>query len=110
MRKSLIAFAFVAACAIRASALTPSELTAEEQAKFKLVQSNPAASESFLQTRGYVHLARKIVAEPGNVEQAKSLRVPKKYDAKYLFLADDLTIINKAIDISLDAVTSSMVA
>ncbi len=79
-------------------ALDPKDMTKWEVARWAELKDDKAAKEIFLSTRGYVHLAQRVVE---GKTPSSELKRPKAYDVKYL-AAGDVAIINKAIDKGLD--------
>lgn len=108
MRTAILALAVAAACAVRASALTPKDLTPKEQAQYAKIKANPKSAESFLATRDYLHLATAVVADPKNKPLVMSLKRPKAYDDRYIFDDAEVAILNDAIDINLNMLAETL--
>ena len=79
-------------------ALDSKDMTKWEAARWAELKDDKAAKDAFLATRGYVHLAQKIL---DGKTPSSELKRPKNFDAKHL-AAGDVEIINKAIDKGLD--------
>ncbi len=90
---------------VTAQAVDLKDLTPWEAARWKLVKDDPKLAPSFLATRDYVHLCRRIVdgkASPENLQR------PKEFDTRFLENGD-VAVINKAVDLSLDVLTDKLV-
>ena len=78
--------------------LDPKDMTPWEAARWAELKDDKAAKEIFLGTRGYVHLAQRVVS---GKTPSSELKRPKFYDKKYLAAGDE-EIISKAVDKGLD--------
>jgi len=81
-----------------APALEPKDMTKWEATRWAELKDDKTAKEIFLSTRGYVHLAQRVLE---GKTPSSELKRPKVFDVKYLAAGDE-AIINKAIDKGLD--------
>jgi hypothetical protein len=105
MRKLALALTILAGAAASAAALSPGDLTPEEQGVYATVKSNPAAAQNFLVTREYVRQARAVVGNPAAA--ASFPAQPKGFSTRYL-LAGDKDAINEAVSLSVAAMAKSL--
>lgn len=105
MRRTLYALAMAAGLCAPALALTPRDLTPDEQQLYQKVQANPNAAKNFLAAREYVRKAKGVV--DGAVPAASLPSKPAGFSSRYL-LAGDADIIDQAVTLSVAAMAQSL--
>ncbi len=97
-RSSLVAAAlaavFSAALAAPALALSPGQLTPQEQQVYRSVASNPRQAAAFLATRDYVRKAQSVLN--GDLPALKLPDKPRNFEDRYLF-PGEADMVNKAV-------------
>jgi hypothetical protein len=105
MRRIALALSILAASAASAAALTPGDLSPQEQQLYATFKANPTSAQNFLITRDYVHQAQATVSNPSNA--ASFPDKPAGFSVRYL-LPGDKDIINQAVSLSVAAMAKTL--
>jgi hypothetical protein len=87
-----------------AHALTPAELTPQEQLKYAALKGDKTAADNFMITRDYVRKAKAVVDGKGSAMTFPD--EPDQFDAKYLFPGES-KILQKAVQMAISAFIDS---
>lgn len=107
MRRTLYSLAILAVLAAPAAALTPDQLTSDEQTAYQKVKGDPTSAQNFLATRDFVRKARAVVS--GSSRATEMPRKPSGFDERYL-LPGDSDAIDQAVIKGVSALAGSLFA
>ncbi|MFI5345065.1 MAG: hypothetical protein ACHQ51_01710 [Elusimicrobiota bacterium] len=99
-----LAALFLTLAASNARALTPAELTPQEQQRYATLKSDKTAADNFMITRDYIRKAKAVVEGKGSAMAFPDQ--PDEFDSKYLFPGES-KVLQKAIQMAISAFIDS---
>jgi hypothetical protein len=94
MRKLLFAAAAILALSASARALTPAQLTPDEQTVYDGLKNDPDAAKNYLATRGFLKLCEQVAAR--KLAAIKLPRQPANYDTQYV-TDEEQAVVDQAV-------------